>query len=83
MLKKFENAKHYHKILELFNSINIRQLVINNYMNASVIVIMIFILFQNCMIRRIQNIIINEKKINEFMSKKHLNTVIFIFNKAK
>ena len=83
MLKKFKNAKHYYEILELFNSVNIRWLVINNHINASIMMIAIFILFWNCMIRRIQNIIINEKKIDKLMSKKHFNTVIFIFNKIK
>ena len=69
MLKKFKNAKHYYEILELFNSVNIRWLVINNHMNASITVIAILILLWNCMIRRIWNIIINKKKLTNSCQK--------------
>ncbi len=81
IIKKFSNAFIIHKKLELFNSIHIHWLVIQNHIPSLEAAITISMLLWLCMIWRTINDEINNVSIHNKISSCHINVIVLTFNK--
>src|SRR5438045_2641560 len=82
-VEKFEQAISAGEILELFNPLNIHHLTMNEHMSVIQAALMVPVLLRNCMIWRTWKTKINDVKIGEVISEKHVNSVILSFNEAE